>query len=76
MTIATNDTRVGKLWALYWPGMPVPQGAAVVGTVRREPGDSGALFLLPTGVYVQGNAGCIRTLPQHEVKILVARRAA
>lgn len=75
MTITTNDTREGKLWPLYWPGMPVPQGAAVVGTVRREHGDSGALFLLPTGVYCQGNAGCLRSLPQHEVKALVAGRA-
>jgi hypothetical protein len=68
MTIATNDTREGKMWLLYWSGMPVPQGAAVVGTVRRGRFDAGALFLLPTGLYVQGNAGSIRTLPQCEVR--------
>jgi len=74
MNVATNDTLEGKRWSLYWPGMPVPQGAVVVGTVRRAPGDTGALFLLPTGQYVQGNAGCIRTLPQREIKALVAGR--
>lgn len=53
-------------WMLYWGSMPLPEGATALGVVNRAPGDTGALIRLASGVYVQGNAGGIRTLPQHE----------
>ncbi|HNT33142.1 MAG TPA: hypothetical protein PKN49_12105 [Candidatus Aminicenantes bacterium] len=59
-------SRLGK-WRLYWPG-PLPQGAAAIGTVNRGNGEEGALILMPTGVYVQGNAGALRSLPQREIR--------
>ena len=56
----TGDAKTGKL---YWGNMPLPQGAEILGTVTRETGETGALIKLPTGIYVQGNAGALRSLP-------------
>ena len=37
---------------------------------------AGALIRLATGIYVQGNAGAVRSLPQHEVDALIIRSNA
>ena len=58
-------------WALYWPG-PIPVGATAHGTVTRNDGATGALLMMPTGLYVQGNAGVLRSLPQREVEASLA----
>lgn len=58
--------RNGK-WQIYWGGVPLPTGAKALGTVSRGGGDTGALLLHPTGIYSQGNAGSIRSLPQVDV---------
>lgn len=62
LTITKNGN-----WKLYWGAMPLPEGSEALGVVNREPGDTGALIRLASGPYVQGNAGSIRTLPQHEI---------
>lgn len=54
-------------WQLYWGIGPLPTGAEALGTVQRETLETGALIRLVTGIYVQGNAGAIRTLDQSEV---------
>lgn len=54
-------------WKLYWGVMPLPSGSESIGVVTRETG-AGALIRLASGVYVQGNAGGIRNLPQDEVE--------
>lgn len=56
----TTDTTKGRL---YWGAMTLPQGSELIGTVTRETGETGALIKLPTGIYVQGNAGALRSLP-------------
>lgn len=53
-------------WKLHWTG-PLPKGAKAIGTVRRDVGNDGALIEMPSGLYVQGNAGAIRNLPQRDV---------
>jgi hypothetical protein len=58
-------------WKLYWGAMPLPDGAEALGIVKRDTG-SGALIRLENGNYVQGNAGGIRGLPQHEVENALA----
>ncbi len=63
-------------WKIYWGVMPLPTDAEALGVVRRDVGDSGALIRLASGVYVQGNAGSIRTLPQREIEDALARSAA
>lgn len=59
--------RVGT-WRLYWGPGPLPGGARAVGTVCRG-GEhiGGALIQLNTGIYVQGNIGGLRMLPQAAV---------
>lgn len=48
-------------WKLYCPTLP--EGFKPFGTVTRDIGDTGALLLNEdTGVFVQGNAGSIRSL--------------
>jgi hypothetical protein len=48
---------------------PLPPGFEALGTVRRGIGDEGALCRIQaTGIYVQLNAGALRTLPQREVR--------
>lgn len=63
----------GKKWQVYWGYLALPVGAEAFGTVTRETGETGALIRLNTGIYVQGNAGGIRTLPQREAEEAVAR---
>lgn len=55
-------------WQLYWGAMPLPVNSEALGVVTRTTGESGALIRLSTGVYVQGNAGGIRNLPQGDVQ--------
>ena len=59
-------------WALYWGPGPLPAGATAHGTVTRGEADTGALIRMPNGIYVQGNAGAIRSLPQREVAVSLA----
>jgi hypothetical protein len=54
------DVKLGRM--LWGPG-PLPQGAALLGTVTRPNLEGGALLRMPTGRLVQGNAGSLRTLP-------------
>ena len=64
-------------WALYWGPGPLPSGATVLGTVTRADGATGALLRLSSGIYCQGNAGALRSLPQREVEAsLASLRAA
>ncbi len=61
-----------EAWTRWWGRGPLPRGATVLGVVTRSRGgplgDRGALILLRSGRYVQGNAGAIRLLPQREVE--------
>ena len=57
---------------LYWGPGPLPAGADFCGTVTRDGYDTGALIRMPSGIYVQGNAGAIRNLPQNEVAASLA----
>lgn len=53
-------------WKIYTN--TIPQGARALGTVTRGIGDTGALvFIEATGLYVQANAGAIRSLPQSKI---------
>lgn len=63
-------------WQLYWGYMPLPANAEALGTIQRETLETGALIRLSTGIYVQGNAGAIRTLPQRDVAEALDRSAA
>lgn len=60
---------------IYWGAMPLPPGAEALGTVTRNETDVGALIRMATGIYVQGNAGMIRSLPQRDVKAGLAAGA-
>jgi len=55
-------------WKLYAGPAPIPDGATIRGTVRRSSGAEGALVEMPTGIFVQWNAGVTRSLPQREIK--------
>ena len=55
-------------WKLYWGAITLPVGAEAIGIIQRKPGDAGALLLLTSGNYVQGNAGSISNLDQSTVK--------
>ena len=55
-------------WKIYWGEMPLPIGAKAIGTIQKKIGNAGALLLLPSGNYVQGNAGSISSLNQSLVK--------
>lgn len=64
-------------WKMYWGGTILPQGAQALGTIKRKNElVGGALIQLESGVYVQGNAGSIRSLPQDKVEELIARSEA
>lgn len=63
-------------WKLYWGMSPLPTGAEALGTVQRETLEIGALIRLSTGIYVQGNAGAIRTLDQRDAKVAIERSEA
>ncbi len=57
---------LGGKWRLYTNTIPV--GSVAIGTVTRGVGDTGALVRIEsTGLYVQVNAGAIRTLDQRKV---------
>lgn len=54
-------------WAIY--SRILPAGAAPHGTVSRAGGDTGALAMISaTGLYVQVNAGVVRTLDQRKIR--------
>jgi len=57
MTKVTHSTKAGRL---LWGNMPLPHDSLLVGTVTRPTGETGALILMPTGRYMQGNAGALR----------------
>lgn len=58
---------LGGAWRIYWGVAPLPAGAQAIGTVTRGIGDTGALILLGSGRYSQGNAGALRALDQSKV---------
>ena len=61
---------LGGKWRLYTNTLPANSRA--LGTVTREGYDTGALVLIEaTGLYVQVNAGCLRSLPQSKVEAAV-----
>ena len=63
-------------WQQLWGPQPLPINTEAVGVVRRHKGGSGALLLFrATGIYAQGNAGCLTSLPQHDIKLAIARHA-
>jgi len=55
-------------WNLYTNTLP--QGGTVIGTIKRDIGDVGALVRIEnTGLYVQVNVGVSRSLDQRAVNI-------
>ena len=72
MVAHTNRGRltvdVNGKWRLYTN--TIPKGSVVIGTVERSDiGDKGALVRIEaTSLYVQVNAGAVRSLPQGKVK--------
>ena len=75
MTLSIDHA--GK-WKVYWGAGPLPKGAVALGTVTRDGTDTGALLLMRTGLYYQGNAGAVRGLPQRKIReaARAARKAA
>ena len=61
---------LGDRWRLYTATLP--RGSRALGVVTRDGYDTGALVLTPAGLYVQVNAGAIRSLPQDEVTAALA----
>ncbi len=62
---------LGGKWRLYTNTLPANSRA--LGTITRDGYDSGALVLIEaTGLYVQANAGAIRSLPQSKVAAALA----
>ncbi len=57
-------------WRLY--SRRIPAHSRAIGTVTRDGCDTGALVLMATGLYVQANAGVIRSLPQALVAAALA----
>jgi hypothetical protein len=55
-------------WRLYWTS-PLANGAKALGTVTRDGYDTGALIVTAKGIYVQGNAGSYRSLPQSVIAV-------
>lgn len=69
-------TKNAKAWQNFWGVGPLPQGSEVFGLITRD--DEvipGVLLRLANGIYVQGNAGSIRSLDQREVNGLLAASA-
>lgn len=57
-------------WGLYTN--TIPTGSLALGTITRDIGDTGALVQIKaTGVYVQVNAGVVRTIPQAKIKAAI-----
>lgn len=52
-------------WRLYTN--TIPSDAEALGTVTQGEGDTGALVKLPTGLYVQINAGTMRNLDGRKI---------
>lgn len=62
---------LGGAWRLY--SNTIPAGSRALGTITRDIGDTGALVQIEsTGLYVQVNAGSVRTLPQSKVAAALA----
>lgn len=62
---------LGGKWRLYTNTLPI--GSKPLGTVTRGIGDAGALVLIEaTGLYVQCNAGSLRSLDQAKVMAAIA----
>lgn len=62
---------LGGKWRLYTNNLPANSRA--LGTITREGYDTGALVLIDaTGLYVQVNAGAVRSLPQSKVVAALA----
>lgn len=66
---------LGGAWRIWWGNAPLPSGAQALGTITRDVGDTGALILLPSGQYRQGNAGAVRSLDQRKVAAAVEAAA-
>ena len=69
--VVTNDTTRGQM---YW-GPGALEHGKIIGTFKRPKGDEGALILLDTGCFVQGNAQCIRTTPSVVMELAAKARA-
>jgi hypothetical protein len=71
--ITIDTTAPERALTIYWgASRPIPPGSTPVGYVRRSPGDDGLLLRMSTGIYVQGNAGSLRSLPQADVAAAVS----
>lgn len=70
MTIDTTDRGLELAHMYAGPADP-PEGTEILGLVTRDTGEIGALLVFRSGYYVQYNAGVIRTLDQHEVKMIL-----
>jgi hypothetical protein len=58
---------------MYWGAAPYPAGSECIGVICRTKINKGALLLLASGEYVQGNGLSFRTLDQRQIeKALVA----
>jgi hypothetical protein len=57
-------------WTLYTTTHPA--GSTPLGTLTRSAGDTGALVQMRHGLYVQVNAGAVRTLDQRAVRTALA----
>mgnify|MGYP003594287507 CR=1 FL=1 len=67
--MSTIKVNAAGNWRMYWGPSPLPLNSRVLGTVTRDGFDTGALILVEaTGLYVQGNAGAIRSLPQRAIQ--------
>ena len=61
---------LGGNWRIYTNTLPA--GATPIGTVTRNGFETGALVRIEsTGLYVQVNAGAVRTLDQRKVKAAI-----
>ena len=61
---------LGGNWRIWSNTIPV--GSRALGTITRDIGDTGALVQIEaTGIYVQVNAGVVRTLPQAKIAAAV-----
>lgn len=62
---------LGGNWRIYTN--TIQSGSRALGTVARDGYDTGALVLIEaTGLYVQVNAGAVRSLPQSKVAASLA----
>jgi len=65
------DVDLDGKWRLYTNTLP--DNSRALGTITRGGYDTGALVLIEaTGLYVQVNAGAIRSLPQSKVAAAIA----